>query len=267
MVNALFLYLRYLELSLRGQLQYRTSTLMMALGSVMVSVIEFVGIWALFARFGNLRGWTLPQVALLYGLIEVTFAFSHVLSRGIETFPSLLVAGDFDRLLVRPRSTVLQLMGRELAVRRLGRAIQGLTVLIWASGALQVDWSATKVLLLLAAVAGGVCLFLGLNVVEASIAFWTVEPLEMMNAFTDGGAYMAQYPLSIYRGWFRTFFTLVVPLACANYLPALAIMDKADPGGAPSWASWAAPLAGPLFLLLSLGFWRVGVRRHLSTGS
>ena len=36
---------------------------MMALGSLVISVIEFVGIWALFARFGNLRGWTLPRWA------------------------------------------------------------------------------------------------------------------------------------------------------------------------------------------------------------
>ena len=52
---------------------------------------------------------------------------------------------------------------------------------------LPIDWSPGKVLLLLAAIAGGVCLFLGLSVLQATIAFWTVEPLEFMNAFTYGG--------------------------------------------------------------------------------
>ena len=108
MRSALALYLRYLELSLRSQLQYRASALMMTLGSLVITVIEFVGIWALFNRFGNLRGWTLPEVALLYGMIEVTFAISRMLSRGLETFPSLVAGGDFDRLLVRPRGAVLQ---------------------------------------------------------------------------------------------------------------------------------------------------------------
>jgi ABC-2 type transport system permease protein len=262
MRDAFFLYRRYLGVSLRSQLQYRASSTMLALGSLVITVVEFVGIWALFDRFGNLRGWSLPEVALLYGMIEVTFAIAHALSRGLDTFPSMVASGDFDRVLVRPRSAVLQLLGREFAFRRMGRAAQGLVVMTWAASALGIAWSLPKLLLMLAAIAGGVCLFLGLSVVLATIAFWTVEPLEIMNAFTDGGAYTAQYPMTIYRGWFRRFFTFVVPLACANYLPALAILDR-DPGLAP----WLAPLAGVLFLFATLAFWRLGVRRYMSTGS
>jgi ABC-2 type transport system permease protein len=260
------LYLRYAAVSLRGQLQYRASAIMQAVGSLAVTAIEFLGIWALFQRFGSLRGWTLPEVALLYGMIEVTFAASHALTRGLDTFPSLVSSGGFDRLLVRPRSAVLQLLGRELAVRRFGRLVQGLAVLIWAATTLPIEWSALKVLLLLAAMAGGMCLFVGLAVVQATIAFWTVEPLEIMAAFTDGGAYTAQYPMTIYRRWFRTFLTFVVPLACANYLPALAILGKADPLGASVILQWSAPLAGVVFLLLALRLWRAGVRRYMSAG-
>jgi ABC-2 type transport system permease protein len=235
---------------------------MLALGSLTITVVEFVGIWALFDRFGNLRGWSLPEVALLYGMIEVTFAAAHALSRGLDTFPSLVASGDFDRVLVRPRSAVLQLLGRELDVRRVGRVTQGLVVLIWAAQALPIDWSPAKLLLLAAALTGGICLFVGLSVVLATLAFWTVEPLEIMNAFTDGGAYTAQYPMSIYRPWFRRFFTYVVPLACANYLPSLALLDR-DPTLIP----WLAPLAGALFLALTLQLWRLGVRRYMSTGN
>jgi ABC-2 type transport system permease protein len=264
MRDALFLYGRYLSLSLRAQLQYRASTAMLALGMLMITGIEFVGIWALFARFGNLRGWTLPEVALLYGMIDVTFALSRAFSRGLDTFPSLVAGGDFDRLLVRPRALMLQLLGRELDLRRLGRVAQGLVVLLWAVQALAITWSVARVLLLLAAVAGGVCLFVGIAVVEATLAFWTIEPLEIMNAFSDGGSYAAQYPMSIYRRWFQNFFTFVVPLACANYLPALAILGRSGGGGA---LPWLAPLAGGLFLLATLAVWRLGVRRYLSTGS
>jgi len=157
---------------------------------------------------------------------------------------------------------VLQLLGREFAFRRVGRVAQGLVVLVWAASTLAIAWSPANIALLLAAMAGGVCLFLGLSLILATIAFWTVEPLEIMNAFTDGGAYTAQYPMSIYRPWFRRFFTYVVPLACANYLPALAILDRA-----PSPALWLTPLAGVLFLLLTVQLWRVGVRHYMSTGS
>ena len=268
MGDGLRLYLRFVAVSLRAQLQYRASVIMQALGLLLITVIEYVGVWALFERFGHIGGWTLPQVALLYGMVDVAFALSETIGRGFDAFPSMVTSGDFDRLLVRPRSTVLQLLGQELALRRLGRLVQGVAVLIWAATVLPIAWSPGKLLLLLAAIGGGVCLFIGLSIVQATIAFWTVEPLEFMNAFTHGGVETGHYPLTVYRSWFRKLFTFVIPLACVNYLPAMAILDM-HPAGAPGaqLARWLAPLGGVLFLLASLQLWKLGVRKYVSTGS
>lgn len=264
MLDGLRLYLRFAAVSLRGQLQYRASVIMQALGLLLITVIEYVGLWALFVRFGHIGGWTLPEVALLYGMVDVAFALSEILARGFDSFPSLVVSGEFDRLLVRPRSTVLQLLGQQLALHRLGRLVQGLAVLIWAASVLPITWSAARLLLLLAAITGGVCLFIGLSVVQATIAFWTVEPLEFMNAFTHGGVETAHYPLTIYRRWFRKLFTFVIPLACVNYLPAMAILDAPGSSGP---AHWLSPLGGVAFLLAALQLWKLGVRKYVSTGS
>jgi ABC-2 type transport system permease protein len=78
---------------------------------------------------------------------------------------------------------------------------------------------------------------------------------------------MSQYPLAIYRPWFRRFFTVVIPLACVNYFPGVAILGRPDPLGTPAALQWLAPAAGPLFLLVCLQIWRVGVRHYQSTGS
>lgn len=267
LADGLRLYVRYVAISLRGQLQYRLNFLLQSLGQFVVTGIEFLGIWALFDRFGSLKGWTLPEVALLYGMVSISFALSDALARGFDLFGDMVRTGDFDRLLLRPRSTVLQLAGQELTIKRVGRLLQGLFVLVWATTALSVRWSAVKVALLVAAVAGGTCLFFGLVVVQATIAFWTTDTLELMNSLTYGGEYAAQYPLSIYRPWFRRFFTFIVPLASVNYLPGLLILGKPDPLGTPVALQWLAPLCGPLFLLLSLQLWKLGVRRYCGTGS
>ena len=78
---------------------------------------------------------------------------------------------------------------------------------------------------------------------------------------------MSQYPLEIYRPWFRRFFLVVIPLGCIGYLPGLAILGRADPLGTSLPLQWIAPLAGPLFLLICLQAWRFGVRHYQSTGS
>jgi len=264
-LNDLKLYFRYLGVSLRGQMQYRASFWMMASGQLLTTAIEFLGIWVLFQRFGNLKGWSLAEVALLYGIVNLAFALAEGIGRGWDVFPALVRAGEFDRLLLRPRGTALQVAGLEMQAMRIGRLLQGLAILVWAVLQAGVGWSLAKTALVLACVVGGACLFYGLFVLQATAAFWTVEALELANTVTYGGTETAQYPLTIYRPWFRRFFTFVVPLACVNYLPAHLLLGR--PSEVPALLLWAAPGVGVLFLLVALQAWKVGVRHYRSTGS
>src|SRR4051794_16066988 len=186
-MDSLRLYLRYAGVSVRAQMQYRASFLMLASGQLLITGAEFLGIWALFHRFGSLRGWRLAEVALLYGCVNVAFALADAFARGFDSFPSLVKSGEFDRLLLRPRGTALQVAAQEVVLMRAGRLLQGGLVLGWAAGAVGIAWSPAKVALLSAAVLGAACLFYGLFVLQATFAFWTVETLELMNTVTYGG--------------------------------------------------------------------------------
>jgi len=266
-VGDLRLYLRYLGISVRSQLQYRASFVMLSLGHLLVTATEFIGILVLFDRFGHLDGWLLEEVALFYGLISIAFAVADAGSRGFDLLGGQIKSGTFDRILLRPRSAALQIAGQELTLRRVGRLTQGLVIFTWAAVSLDLSWTIPKVVLLLASILGGAALFFGLVVLQATLAFWTTETLETMNTVTYGGVETAQYPLAIYRTWFRRFFTYVVPLAFANYYPVLAILGRPDPTGAPALFMWGAPVVGFAFLALALRLWDFGVRHYTSTGS
>ena len=267
MVDAARLYLLYASISVRGQMQYRASFVMDTLGQFGIVGSEFIGILVLFGRFGTLQGWSLAEATFLFGLVHLGFTFADTFSRGFDSFGVAIRLGDFDRLLLRPRSTALQLAGQEIVLRRLGRLVLALGVIGWATTALDVDWTAAKVVLTLATVMCGAALFAGLMILHATLAFWTTETLEMTNIVTHGGVETTQFPLSIYRPWFRGIFTFVFPLGAVSYFPALAILGKADPLGSPLWFQYAAPLIGLVFLLVCLRVWEFGVRRYMSTGS
>ena len=266
-MNGVRLYLRYVGVSLQAQMQYKASFLLQTLGHFLATGIEFVGLWALFRRFGGVQGWSLAEAAFLYGVVNVSAAFGDAVSRGLDVMGSLIKEGELDRLLLRPRSLLLQLVGHELTLRRAGRLVQGAAVLAWAVSSLAVSWSAGRLALLAAAVVCGVTLYLGLLVLQATLSFWTVETLEVMNIVTYGGIETAQYPMSIYSRAFRRFFIFVVPLACVSYFPVITILGKVDPLGTPAWLGWASPLAGPLFLAATLQVFRLGVRHYASAGS
>ncbi|MBT4101435.1 MAG: ABC transporter permease [Gemmatimonadetes bacterium] len=267
MLDNLRLYLAYIGVSMRSQMQYRSSFVMLTVGHFMMTGIEFFGVWVLFDRFGSLRGWTLPEVALFYGLINIAFAIADATSRGFDMFHTMVKGGDFDRLLLRPRSTVLQLAGYEFTLRRIGRLSQGLLVLGWASATLEIDWTIARLGLVVFTIIGGACLFYGLTVLQATIAFWTTETLEIVSAVTYGGVATAQYPLVIYTEWFRRLFTYIIPLACVSYYPAIAILGREDTLGSTPLFQWLSPAIGIAFLFVSLGFWRFGIRHYASTGS
>ena len=244
-------------------MQYPGSFVATSLGAFASTITDFIGLWALFARFRQIEGWTFAEVALLYGVISVSFAVADGLTRGFDVFGDLFVkTGDFDRLLVRPRSTVLQVVGYELRATRIGRFGQG--VLAWAIGAhlANVDWTLGAWATLGFAVLGGIALFSGILVLQATLAFWTVESLEIANTLTYGGVEAAQYPIDIYARWFRNFLTFVVPLACVSYFPVAAVLGR---GGAP--LPRFTPVLGFVFLALALWIWRFGVRHYTSTGS
>lgn len=129
-MNDLRLYARYAAASIKAQMQYPASFLMLFAGQFLTTIIEFIGIWALFSRFETLMSWTLPQVAFFYGTVNISFSLAEMISRGFRVFGAEFVkTGDFDRLLLRPRSTPLQLLGHELRLTRLGRFLQGAFVL------------------------------------------------------------------------------------------------------------------------------------------
>ncbi|MEJ6950006.1 ABC transporter permease [Natronospora cellulosivora (SeqCode)] len=265
MKNSLSLYFHYIGLSLRGQMQYKASFIMMSIGHFFITIIDFLGIWILFERFNSLQGWTLPEIALFYGMVSTAFAFAEAWPRGFDTFHNLVRTGDFDRILLRPRTAFLQIIGQEFQLMRIGRLIQGIIILVWATITLSISWTFYKIILLILSIFGGMLIFSGLFILQATLSFWSIQSLEILNMVTYGGVETLQYPLSIYRNWFRNFFTYVIPLAFINYIPALNILDKGDK--LMNRLSWLSAPFGLLFFLICIKIWHFGIRHYRSTGS
>ncbi len=269
-MNAIRLYLGMIALSVRSQLQYRSSLAFQILGQFIITGIEFGGLYALNARFGAYGGWAIAEMAFLYGLVDMAFALADGLAYGFDFMGSLVKTGDFDRLLVRPVSPILQLMGKELTIRRAGRLLQGMAVFGFGALALArsgIRWYAPLPLLALAgAFMAGTAAFLAVFLVQAAFTFWTVEGLEAMNAFSYGGRQAAAYPLSGYRRWMQALFMGVVPVGAATYLPVCFALGRPAFSAWPVWAGALGPLAIVPFCAAALLLWRAGLRRYRSGG-
>ena len=182
--------------------------------------------------------------------------------RGFDQFPLMLGNGEFDRALVRPRSVIFQVLAAKMDFTRLGRLFQAILVFCYAIPNSGVIWTWDKVLTLLLMVVCGSLIFFALFIVYAGFTFFTVEGLEFMNIFTDGGREFGRYPFSIYGKRILTFLTFVVPLALFQYYPLQYLLDREK-----SILYMFTPVIGLLFIMPCYAFFRIGLRRYKSTCS
>jgi ABC-2 type transport system permease protein len=252
---------------IRGQMQYRTSFILSLLGLAAISCLDLLAIAIVLFKFDAIGGWSLPEVALLFGLTGLALGLADTLGRGFDApFEVMMARGTFDTVLTRPIAAFVQVLASDIRLSRLGRPLQCLAVLAWALPQLPIAWNAANVLLLGLTVISGTLIYLGLWVAGATLCFWTVKQPEVVNVFTFGGSVLTSYPLHIYPDWLCRLYLYAVPVGFANYPAAVTLLGKAGPLALPAWLAWSAPLVGCAFFTLSLGIWRFGVRHYQGTG-
>jgi ABC-2 type transport system permease protein len=263
------IYLRLISIRIRSQMQYRLSFILDTFSNAIVVGVSFVTIALVLQKFDGIGGWKLWEVGFLYGMVEIAFGTMDMLFSGFDPtfFGNRVRLGTFDQMLLKPIDIILQVFGSEFILRRLGRIAQGVIVLALAIANLQIVWTVGKLLYLPIVLIGMICFFGGLFVIGATITFWTIESIEVINIFTYGGNEMMAYPMHIYPDWMRRFFTFILPGIFMNYYPALYFLDKPDPFGMPAFAPWLAPFTGLGVLAASLWFWRFGLAHYQSTGT
>ncbi|MEV7547497.1 ABC transporter permease [Streptomyces sp. NPDC089915] len=252
---------------IRSTMAYRMSFLLATVGNAAITALDFVAIAIMFSHVTALGGFTLPEIALLYGSCSASLGLADLLLGNTDRVGTRIRDGSLDTMLVRPVPLLAQVAADRFALRRLGRIAQGLGVLGWALSVLDVQWTPGRVLLVPVMVVAGAGIFGAVLVAGAAFQFVAGDAAEVQNSFTYGGCTMLQYPPTVFAKDLLRGVTFIVPLAFVNWLPALYVLGRPDPLGLPGWVAYLSPLvAFAVFLPASLA-WRAGVRSYRSTGS
>lgn len=260
------LYFKLIGARARGQMQYKVSFVIDMLGNVAFTFVDFAGILIVFTLTPALKGWTLWETALLFGLITVPFALSELVGGGFDYFPGRIREGRFDQILIRPLGAFFQVAADDFVLKRLGRLLQGLIVLAIAMQKNGLFLHPLTMLWVIPVLVGGTLFFMALLIVRAATAIWTVDSLEVFNVLTNGGCEVLSHPLEIYHRWLQKFLLFVVPMAFINYIPAAAMLGK-PAAGMPPWTALLSPPIGAAAFWLSRRFWEFGVKHYQSTGT
>ncbi|HEY5832370.1 ABC transporter permease [Streptomyces sp.] len=251
----------------RSTMVYRTSFFLTALGNLTGSALDFVTIVLMFSHVTVLGGFTLPEVAFLYGTTSTAFGIADLVLGSMDRLGRRIRDGTLDTLLLRPVPVLAQVAADRFALRRLGRITQGALVLAWALVRVDVAWTPVKVLMVPMMLVCGAAIFSAVFVAGGAFQFWASDASEVQNSLTYGGQTMLQYPPGVFARELVRGVTFVVPLAFVNWLPALHVLGRPDPLGLPSWVDFASPPVAFACCALAGAAWRAGLRSYRSTGS
>lgn len=255
------LYLRFFKMHLNSQLQYRASFILSFISQFIVFFGYYFTILCLFDNFSNIKGFTLYEVLLTFSIIQFGFAFCETFFRGMDVFDELIISGNFDKLLLRPRNIMFQVFTEEMSLVRIARLLQALIILIIALVKINIDWDIYKIITVIFMLISSILIFLGIFILAASYCFVTVKGLEVRNVFTDGGKHMAQYPIGIFKKGFKFIFTFIIPYGFVNYYPLLYILGKNN-----NKLFMFSPLITVLYLIPCIIVFYKGIKKYSSTG-
>lgn len=256
------LYLKVAAMTFKTQMEYRSSFFMTLIGQFIVAFSSFLGVSFMFDRFGGVGGYRYEEVLICFAVMLMAFTAAEIFFRGFDLFPRLIRDGTFDRILLRPRNEIFQVMISLMDFTRFGRLLQAVCVLVYAVPACGVTWTADKILTLALMLLGASVVFASLFFLYAGISFFTIEGLEFMNILTDGGRDFGKYPFAIYGEGVLKFVTYIIPLALVQYYPFTYLVGRSE-----DWRLMLLPVCAMLFVLPCYAFWRLGVRHYNSAGS
>ncbi|MDT0344391.1 ABC transporter permease [Streptomyces litchfieldiae] len=251
----------------RGQLQYRGNLLLTLAGGVAYQGIGLVFLWTLTTRFGDLGGWSMAEIAFLYGMRVTAHGLLMVPTSQLHYLDQSIRTGEFDRYLVRPAGPLMQLLCRQIHVPTLGDLFTGVVVLAVAAHQVGFRPTPAALLYLCLALVGGAMVEGACQLAFASFSFRMMSNLALRGLLDDIMNTFGGYPLKVFPDTARLGLTYLVPVAFVAYLPAGVLLDRTDGLHVTAWLAYGAPLVGPLLYAAAYLLWRTQLRHYSSSGT
>ncbi|MBA9005479.1 ABC transporter permease [Thermomonospora cellulosilytica] len=267
MADALRLYALLAWTWMRAAAQYPVSMLLLGLATATVAALDLAGILLLFAHTPRIAGFTAEEVLFLYGTSAMSFVIADTLLGTTERLGEHVRQGTLDTMLVRPVGPLVQIATEDFSPRRMSKLLPPAVVLAVVLPRLPVDWTPGRIAMVPVMLASGVVIFAAIWVLTASVQFVVIEVHPATKSVTYGGAFLTQYPMTLYAREFVRGMTFVVPLAFVNWQPGLYVLGRPDPLGLPEALRLASPAVAVLLSAAAALAWRSGLRHYRSTGS
>jgi ABC-2 type transport system permease protein len=262
MKRYLGLYWYFLLQRFKILMEYRANFIIGATSTIFLQAAGLLAIWVVMRQIPSLNGWSFDEVLLVYGLITLSKSINHMFADNLWTIGMQYIrTGDFDRFLVRPINPLFHLLADRFCHDGLGNFLVGAALVAKASLALGLSWTPVNLVYLVVAVLSGGAIFIALNLITATSAFWLMDSIPVTQIIFNTHEF-AQYPLTIYPRAISLVLTWLIPYGFASFYPANHLLGR-DIGA----LAWLGPIVAAVLMLVAYRVWSFGLKHYAGTGS
>ena len=201
--------------SVRSAMSERGAFIMRVVLMAVNNAIFFTFWIVLLSRVPRIRGYTLGDVAVLYGIVAVAHGLAVFVAGGIQYLARVIHDGELDSLIAQPKPTLLYAVGLRSQPSGLGDIVSGL-VMIALSGRV----SPLGIPLVIAAGIAGAGVLVSTAVLVHSAAFWLGRTESASRQLYEVTLMFSLYPDTLFTGPMRWVLFTVIPAGFVGYLPA-----------------------------------------------
>ncbi|MGH9780969.1 MAG: ABC transporter permease, partial [Candidatus Acidiferrales bacterium] len=215
------LFGEYFAQYVKMRMSYRGDFIVSTATSMAATIFALLFVVVLFQKVPTLAGWTLPEEIFLYGFTLIPYGMFNIISLNLYDFGNnYIIEGKFDRVMLRPVSTLFQVLFEQFRIESMQEIATGLFCMWWASSRLHIHWTAGKFSLL---IFWGLCagvIYISVFLLLTTISFWFEDRIGVHPPVWNLIAF-GRYPLSIYSGAVQFFLCWIIPFGLASFYPSV----------------------------------------------
>jgi ABC-2 type transport system permease protein len=253
----------YLAQYAKVRLSYRADFLIGVSTSIAASLFALGFVVVLFQKVPQLAGWQFGEVLFLYGFSLIPFGLFNIISLNLYDFGNnYIIEGKFDRVLLRPVSSLFQVMFEVIRIESAHEVLTGLIIVWLAARRLGLEWTPVDAALLMVFAVSGAVIYVAVFLVLSCMSFWMEDRIGVHPPVWNLIAF-GRYPLTIYSAWVQFILSWMVPFGFAAFYPSVRLLGREE------FRSYAAlvPVVAAAFFAGALLLWKRGVRAYSSTGT
>jgi ABC-2 type transport system permease protein len=217
----------------------------------------------LFRKAPQLAGWRFEELLFLWGFTLIPYGIFNVISMNLYDFGNnYIIEGKFDRVLLRPVSSLFQVLFETFRIESLHEIATGLFCMWWASRELGLHWTLAKIAML---TFYGLCagvIYVSIFLLLSTVSFWFEDRIGVHPPVWNVIAF-GRWPLSIYSAAVQFFLCWIIPFGLASFYPSARLLGRAV---TPQYLPFV-PIVAVVFLTIAISVWNFGTRHYASTGS